>query len=444
MEAWHRVEYMKVSDILFPDYSVMENILSSIRIPRMFKVKQCFNNETVTDVYAETLKQLHYSGYGKTIKPGMKICITASSRGIDRQREIIKAIVDYVKELSGLPFVIPAMGSHGGATDEGQLEILRKYGIEESYIGCPIKSSMETVRIGYVEDMGKTLPAYVDKYAYEADGVIVFNRVKPHSAFRGPYESGLMKMMSIGIGNQKGAETVHNDGFGTFHRRIFLFGDYVRRHLTVLFSVATVENSYDKCSKIEIIATGEIPAKEKELLRHAFSLMPKIFVSDADILVVGQIGKNFSGSGMDPNITGTWATEFGSGGLNKQRVVVLDLSDESNGNALGMGNADIITKKLFDKIDFMEMYPNVLTNTVFKTIKVPMVLKDDEMCIRAAIKTCNGINYSSPRIVYIKNSLEIDEILLSEAYWDEISQNADIQILTEPKDLIFENGMINL
>lgn len=208
----------------------------------------------------------------------------------------------------------------------------------------------------------------------------------------------------------------------------------------MLFGVSTIESAYDKCNRIDVVASNDMPEKEKVLLAYAFTMMPRILVDEADVLVVKQIGKNFSGSGMDPNITGTWATPYGGGGLQKQRVVVLDVTDESHGNALGMGNADTTTFRLFDKINFMEMYPNVLTNTVFKTIKVPMVMKNDEMAIKAAIKTCNDFDPDNPRIVMIKNSMDVEEIWLSEAYWDEINGIRDVEKTSAPEYLAFDKN----
>lgn len=430
---------MKASELLFGDYSVLEEILKDVELPRMFRVRQNFPDEQIEDVYAETRQKLQNASVSQKIHPGMRICITASSRGIDRQKEILKAIVDYVKELGAVPFVIPAMGSHGGATAEGQLEILEDYGITETYLNCEIRSSMETVKLGTVYD-GKEMDVRIDKNSAEADGIIVFNRIKPHSAFRGKYESGLMKMMGIGMGKQEGAESLHRDGFGTFITRIFLFGNYVRTHSNVLFGVSTIENSHDHCNRIDVMDSSDIPQREPELLKYAFTLMPRIMVDSADVLVVREIGKNFSGSGMDPNISGTWATPYGGGGLQKQRVAVLDLSPESHGNALGMGNADAMTLRLFDKTDFLAMYPNVLTNTVFKTIKMPMVLKNDKMAIQAAVKTCNDFDPENPRIVIIKNTLSVEEIYLSEAYWADVDGIPGMEKESELAPLSFDEA----
>ena len=431
---------MRKEELVAIDYDTIEEMLAGVAIPRMFKVRQLFPDESVSDVYAETLTKLRNAGIRKRPAPGMSICITASSRGIDRQKDILKGIVDFVKENGADPFVIPAMGSHGGSTAEGQRALLEGYGITEEYLGCPIRSSMETVVIGQIEDDGRTIDVRVDRYAYEADGVIVFNRIKPHTDFRGPYESGLMKMMSIGMGKQHGADNIHCDGFGRFKTRIFLYGDYVRTHLNVIAAVSTVENAHDHCNRIDVIDSDDIPQKEKELLAHAFSIMARLPVEETDVLIVRQIGKDFSGSGMDPNITGTWATPYGSGGIRSQRVTVLDVSDASHGNAVGIGNADTTAFHLLGKIDFQAMYLNVLTSTLPQPVRIPMVLKDDEMAIKGAIKTCNGVDKDGIRIVMIRNSLDISELYMSEAYWEEASRREDLQILSEPEQLHFDSA----
>ncbi|MGE4485467.1 MAG: lactate racemase domain-containing protein [Oscillospiraceae bacterium] len=424
----------------FEDYSVVEDLLKNTRIPDMFPVRQKFNDTKIEDLPAEIEKQLEAAKASALLKPGMSICITASSRGIDRQNVILREIARYLQKCGCRPFIIPAMGSHGGATAEGQRAILTSYGITEAFCGCPVISSMETVRLGDVEEDGKLLEVRVDRHAFEADGIVVFGRIKPHSAFRGPIESGLTKMMCIGLGKQAGADSLHRDGFGTFKTRIPLFGNYVRTHTKVLFGVATIENAYDKANRIAVLKNEEIPEKEPELLKYAFDLMPRILVDRTDVLVVGELGKNFSGSGMDPNITGTWNTPYGSGGIQKQRTVVLDLTDVSHGNGLGIGQADTTTLRFYNKLNFMETYPNALTSTVFLPIKLPMVLRDDDMAIRGAIKTCNHFDPSNPKVVLIHNSLDIEEIYLSRAFWKEVQDIPGIEIMGDPAPLPFDKA----
>lgn len=423
---------------LFKDYTVIEELFKDTVIPDMFRVRQTFSHDRIEDVAAETRKQLKSRQLEGLIRSGMTIAVTGSSRGIANMNVILRETVRFLKEAGAKPFIIPAMGSHGGATAEGQTGILTGYGITEEFCGCPIISSMETVQIGTVEDEGKIFPVYIDRHAAEADGIVAVNRIKPHSAFRGPCESGITKMLCIGLGKQKGADCMHNDGFKYFKTRIPLFGNYVRTHTNVLFGVAAIENAFDETNRITVMKNEEIPIQEPELLKYAFSLMPRILVNETDVLIVREIGKNFSGSGMDPNITGTWSTPYGSGGIIKQRTVVLDLTEESHGNGLGIGQADTTTLRFFNKMDFLATYPNALTATVFLPAKLAMVLKNDEMAIKGAIKTCNEIDKSNPKIVLIKNTLTMEEIYLSRAYLDEIKDIPGIVIDSSCQPLSFD------
>ncbi len=422
----------------FKDYTNIEKLLEETKIPKMFKVRQKFSREKIQDVAAETKKQLEEADIKNLIKKGMSIAVTGSSRGIANMNIVLRETVAFLKENGAEPFIIPAMGSHGGSTAQGQKEILSAYGITEEFCGCPIKSSMETVQIGSVYEGEKALPVYMDKYAYEADAIVAVNRIKPHSAFRGEYESGIMKMLCIGLGKQKGADYMHNDGFKYFKTRIPLFGNYVRTHTNVLFGVGTIENAFDETNKVVVLKNEEIAEKEPELLEYAKSLMPKIWIEETDVLIVRQIGKNFSGSGMDPNVTGTWSTPYGGGGIKKQRTCVLDLTDVSHGNGLGIGQADTTTLRFLNKMDFLATYPNALTSTVFLPVKLPMVMKNDEMAIKGVIKTCNEIDNSKPKIVMIKNSLDVEEIYLSEAFLEEARKNENFEILSDCQYLNFD------
>lgn len=422
----------------FSDYSGIEPLLRDVTLPRMFRVTQTFPREELADVAGETRDRLRAANLAPLLRPGMRIAVTGSSRGIANMNVILREVVSFLKQAGTQPFIIPAMGSHGGSTAEGQRAVLTGYGITEEFCGCPIVSSMETVQLGTVQDGDKALPVYIDRSAYEADGIVVVNRIKPHSAFRGPYESGLMKMMCIGLGKQKGADSMHGDGFGTFARRIPLFGNYVRTHANILFGVGTIENAYDRTNRIVVLHNREIPAQEPALLEYAKSLMPRILVPETDVLIVKEIGKNFSGSGMDPNITGTWSTPYGGGGIQKQRTCVLDLTDVSHGNGLGIGQADTTTKRFYEKMDFLATYPNALTSTVFLPVKLAMVLRDDRMAIRAAVKTCNGVAPGQMRIVLIKNSLHMGELYLSEPFWEQAARTPGMQIVSDCEPMPFD------
>ncbi len=386
----------------------------------MFPARQTFPSAHIEDVAGETRRLLREKGLEGLVRPGMTVAVTGGSRGIAGIHIVIRETVDFLKELGARPFIVPAMGSHGGSTAQGQTDILRSYGITEEFCGCPIVSSMETVQIGTVNDEGRELAVFIDRQAAQADAIVAINRVKPHSAFRGPYESGILKMLSIGLGKQVGADSMHRDGFKHFKTRIPLFGNFVRTHTNVIFAVALVENAYDETNVIEVLRNEEIPEREPELLKYAFSLMPRILVDEADVLVVQEIGKNFSGSGMDPNITGSWSTPYGSGGLKKQRTVVLDLSAPSHGSGVGVGHADATTLRFFNKMDFLATYPNALTATTTLPVKLPMVMRDDEMAIRAAVKICNEVEPGNLRMVLVRNTLSMEHIYLSKAFLNQI------------------------
>lgn len=410
-------------------------IIGNQPIPKMCKVRQRFDDFKIIDIEAEVVRKLQRPGTLDRIKPGQSIAITAGSRGVANIARIIKAIVDEVKRVGANPFIIPAMGSHGGATAEGQREVLASYNITEETMGCPIKATMETVQVG-VSEYG--MPVHMDRFASEADGIIVVNRVKPHTAFRGKYESGLLKMITIGLGKQHGAETCHAESFKYMEKNITAISREALRKCKIIFGVGTVENAYDETRRIEALPADKFFDEEPALLEEAKKCMPSILLNEIDVLIVDEIGKNISGDGMDPNITGTFATPYASGGVSSQRVAVLDLTEETHGNANGLGMADFSTKRAFDKMDFEKTYPNALTSTVIGVIKIPMILPNDRLAVQAAIKTCNCIDYNNPRIVRIKNSLKIAEIYISEALLEEARTNTQIEILGEPAEMAFD------
>ena len=294
---------------------------------------------------------------------------------------------------------------------------------------------METVQIG-VTPNGK--PVRIDKNACESDGIIVCGRVKPHTGFRGPYESGIMKMMAIGLGKQFGAEIIHADGFGKFEEYIPMFGTVILNNSPVICGLALLENAYDQTREIVSLTPEEIILKEPELLMRAKSYMPRILFDSCDVLIVDQMGKNISGDGMDPNISGRFPTPFAEGGIDAQRVAVLDLTEESHGNACGIGLADITTKRLFEKMILEQTYPNAITNTVVGEMKIPMIMETDKLAIQAAIKSCIEINHEEPRIVRIHNTMEMERIDISKALLAEAGNNRSIEIMGEPAPMAFD------
>ncbi len=425
--------------------SFVEKACESVALPKMVRVRQSFDASEISaqEIPALVRAQLARQEVACNIRPGMSIAITCGSRGVHNIAIITRAIVDFVKECGAQPFIFPAMGSHGGATAQGQLDILTGYGVTEEAMGCPVKATMETVYLG---DTVEGSPVRMDKYAAEADGVILCGRIKGHTAFRGPYESGIIKMAVIGTGKQYGAESVHASGFDNMARVMPQFARVIFDHKNIVAGVGVIENAYDHTNKIVALNAAEIWEQEPVLLKEARLKMGRIWLESADVVVVDKIGKNISGDGMDPNVTGTYACPNSArddlpGPITAQNCVVLDLTDETHGNANGIGCADVTTKRLLDKVDVDITYPNALTATVLATVKMPIFTHTDKHAVQLAVRTCNMIDYANPRIVRIPNTMELGEILVSEALLDDVKQNPNLEIVGEAEEWPFdENG----
>lgn len=419
---------------------ILQELLKDIPMPNMLKVKQHFDNEQIDDITAALQEKLDQEKIKSQIKPGMSIAVAVGSRGVDRIVDITAATIAFLKDLGAEPFIVPSMGSHGGATAEGQTDVLRHLGITEETVGAEIRSTMEVVKLGELQN---GLPVYIDQYASEADGLVVINRIKPHTAFRGPVESGLMKMISIGLGKQKGAEACHQMGFKYMAENVPAMAKIIMDERPFLFGVATVENAFDRAMIVDVLTKQEIIDNEKELQVKAKERLPKLFFDQIDVLVIDEIGKNISGDGMDPNITGRFPTPYATGGPDVSKMVVLDLTHETEGNANGVGTADFTTQRLVDQMDREATYANGLTSTVCAPTKIATTLANDQEAIKAAIKTCNILDFTTVKMVRIKNTLEIGEIEVSEALYDYVKQHPQLDVLTEPKPWTFdENGNI--
>ena len=419
--------------------SIVSGLLEAVPIPRVARVRQRFPDEHIpADRLPEhILALLAQKGVAAGIRPGMKIAITAGSRGIRNIPLILGTLVRFVRDCGGEPYLVAAMGSHGGATSRGQREVLAGLGITEETVGCPIRSGMEVVPAGRNAEGAQV---YMSRDAAQADGVIVCNRIKPHTCFRGPCESGLMKMMAIGLGKQVGADWCHKEGFQNMAKNVRLFGAAVLEALPVLFGVGILENAYDRTAEVVVLDREEIPEKEPDYLKKAMGLLPRIHVPECEVLVVDTIGKNFSGGGMDANITGTFVTPYASGGLRSQRVAVLDLSPESHHNGTGCGMAHATTRRFFDKMDWEQTYPNVITSTVIENVRIPMVLKNDREAIQVCLRTCTGVGPQGPRLVRIANSMELTHIYLSENYLPQIAGHPYLEQETEVMELPFDQA----
>lgn len=418
---------------------IVSGLLKDVRIPAMFHAEQMFPREKIDpqDIPDAVRKQLSQPQFCSRIRPGMQIAVTAGSRGIRNVDIITRAIVDFVYSCGAVPFIVPSMGSHGGASAEGQKEILAGYGITEETMGCEIRSCMDTVQVGTTVH-GK--PVYMDRNAWDSDGVIVSCRIKPHNAFRGRVESGPCKMMTVGLGKQKGASFVHKDGMNHIAENIPEMAQVVIDSGKILFAIPCIENAYDETMLLEAILPEQIIPREEELLKIAFANMPRLIVGESDVLIVDEIGKNYSGTGTDPNITGTFSTPYASGGLKVQRTCFLNLSEASHGNGLGVGLASTITNKIFRALDPEKMYPNCITSTVLTSAMIPFVAANDLDAIRLCIRTCNGIDEENVRIVRIANSLHIGRIMLSEAYYADVlaGKYPGLKALDEPSEPIFD------
>ena len=414
-------------------------LLRDIPIPRMYRVRQVFDTDRVADPAAALRRELERPAIRETVKPGMRIAVTAGSRGIDNIVLILRETVRFLQELGAEPFIIPAMGSHGGATAEGQVAILQSLGITEESVGCPIRATMEVRVMAHLPD---GTPVNMDRYAMEADGAVVVNRVKPHTGFRGRYESGLFKMMTVGLGKQKGAEMTHGRGRLKMGETIELCGNAYLDHANILFGVATVENSFDKPWKLAVLTRGEIREKEPLLLEEARRLLPSLYLQYADVLVVDRMGKNISGTGMDTNITRSYTHGYGISREGRaKRIAALDLTDESHGSAVGIGQADVTTQRLFEKIDFNTTYPNLLTSGGTDSAKIPMILDNQKLAIQAAIKTSVGGRPETVKLIRIPDTLHITEIEVSEAFIEEARATQGMEVLEGPYEWQFdENG----
>lgn len=370
--------------------------------------------------------------------PGGSVAVGVGSRGIGHVDETVAALVSVLKESGASPFVIPAMGSHGASTGEGQKEVLEHLGVSEERAGCPIRATMETVALGRTPS---GVEVYMDENAYEADAVVVVNRVKPHTAFRGYLESGPTKMLAIGLGKQKGAHSVHAAGWENIHRTIPEAAGVIMETGKVAFGLSvleTVEGGEERPYKIEAIPAAELQGREAELLQEAKRNLLRLPFDEIDVLVVDEIGKNVSGDGADPNVTGRYPTPHASGGPRVGRMVFLDLTEETGGNANGVGMADTVTERLASKFDREATYFNALTSTTPEPVRLPMVLPNDRLAIAAALQMWSGVSTAESRLVRVTNTLRLDRMSVSEAMLEEVEGDESLRVVEDPRPMCFD------
>jgi len=409
-----------------------------MKFPKMYRIRQQFDNTTLNDIREEVWEQLSKLSWNK-IQPGHSVAIAAGSRGIANFAEILKAIVEFLKSLDARPFIFPAMGSHGGATAEGQGGVLAQLGVTDSYVQAPIRSSMEVQQIGVTQD---GVPVFLDKNALDADHIIVVNRIKSHTKFKASIESGLMKMMAIGMGKHKGAAYYHKAAVQyTFAKIIRDAAGIVLQQCPVICAVGIVENGYGETARIAALKSDEIESGEKKLLSLSKKLMAHLPFDEIDLLIVDEMGKNISGVGIDPNITGRNRDLLGVFNHPAQikRIFVRDLTDQSKGNAIGIGLADITTQRLVDKIDYGVTYKNCITALSLEKGAVPMYFGNDRQAIEVALDSIGLIPSRMSKIVRIKNTLRLEIVGVSEAYMEELHQRKDVEILRGPEPMEFDS-----
>lgn len=414
---------------------VLERLVGEVALPSMTRVRQKFDGDKLDDIAGAVRAGIDTANSDGRIRSGMSVAVAVGSRGLADLPTLTRATVDGLKAHGARPFIVPAMGSHGGATAEGQVKLLGKMGVTEESAGCEIRSSMETVELGRLEN---GLPVLMDRHAMEADGIVVLNRVKPHTSFSAAIESGLCKMIVIGLGKQRGAESCHARGFGEMAENVVEMARLKLEKLPFLFGVASVENAYDEVCRVEVVPAERIIEAEPELLAEARRRLPKILFNPLDVLVIDQMGKEFSGTGMDPNITGRASTPYLATELEVSKMVVLDLTDKGGGNAAGIGLADTITKRLFDKVDLTATYANHITSTTLSAAKIPMIMETDKLAITTAAKTSLAEDLSRLRMVRIPNTLHIGEILISDALLAEAREHPQIEIVGDAKPWPFD------
>ncbi len=407
--------------------------------PQMIRIRQKFNDTVLEDIPAEIGAQINRWGFENTIQGGQTVAVACSSRGITNYDIIVKAVISGLKKMGLSPFIVPAMGSHGAASGPGQKKVLEHLGIREEKMGAPIKSSLEVIQIGNIHDQ---IPVYLDKRASEADHLVLINRIKKHTEFEHEFESGLLKMMAIGLGKQKGAATYHEAMMTYGYPDVILnVARQVMQHAHILFGVGIVENGYGQTADIGICPADKIAEMEKKMLKLAKSMTPSLPFNEADILIIDEMGKDISGTGFDTKVVGRIGLPLVTPEPKSpkiKRLVVCDLTAGSEGNAVGVGIADVITQRLLEKIDMQALNINTITGVCPEMGKIPLTLKNDREALEIAIKSVGLIPLDRLKIMRIKNTAFLSEIDVSEAYEEALAARKDLKISLDKRPMAFD------
>ena len=409
-----------------------------MNIPPVQLVRQPAPEAAVADVPGEVRAKILGSSLAKRIEPGMRIAVGCGSRGIRNYLPIAQATVNALKELGAKPFAVAAMGSHGGATADGQRELLASYGITPENLGVPVVTDMDAVSVG---TNSWNQPVWRDKNALAADGVVLVNRVKPHTDFRGRFESGIVKMLVIGLGKQKGADQVHSFGTRGLRDMLVESAKVLIEKTPFLGGVAVLENAAEETAKIEVLDRDEVMEKEPILQEESKRIMGRIPFPALDVLVVGECGKNYSGAGMDPNVVGRMLIEASpeaeTNNPKVTRMAVLDVSPESHGNGTGIGIADLTTTRALAAIDQVPFRMNNLTARFLWRSKLPLGFDTDRECVRQAVETCWNPVQETLKFCVIPNTLEVAELWVSPALASEAAA-AGLELVGPPRELPFD------
>ena len=414
-------------------------------LPRWAPVRQFLDATLIGDVRAAIAAEFRRPGIGDRLRPGQRVAVTAGSRGIDRIDEVVRAVVDEVRQLGAKPFVIPAMGSHGGATAEGQLELIAHYGITEESMGCPLLSSMDTVHLGEVEGH---VPVWFDRNAFEADAVIPVGRVKPHTDFRGAVESGLMKMIAIGLGKQKGAEFFHSQGMNEFHHLIPAVAKFTLTQVNIPFGVAVIENGYGNLAQAEAVPASRVWEREQELLKIARERMGRLPGERIDVLIVDRIGKDISGDGADPNVINR--DVIGAGRPTEepikpriQRMIIRDLTEDTEGNATGIGMADVVLRRAVAKMDPVATYMNMITAKAPQGARIPLTVDTDRQALYVALACCLKTEQETAHIARIEDTKHLETFWASEPLLPELLESGRVEVTGDLQPIEFDrDGML--
>ena len=413
------------------------NLLADITIPPMASIHQNFDAPFIPDPESSVNMLLEKQWVGQILHGKRRVGITVGSRGISNLKDIVRGVCNSLKKYGVEPIIIPSMGSHGGATPEGQIHVLEELGITEVSMKAKILSSTKVVNLG-TTDLG--IPVYYDELALSLDGVIVLNRIKAHTDLTGDIESGLQKMIAVGLGNPLGAEMVHERGLHKAAERVKSIASYALKNANILFGIGLLENAYDQSFHIEVIPADQIVNREPELLTESKKHLPTFLFNNIDVLIVDSIGKNISGDGMDPNIIGRNMIGYKNKDIHINTIVTLDLTPETGASALGVGLSDITTKRIYDKLDLEIMYINAITAIGLRGAHLPIIMDTDKLAIQLAIKSASteAQDSNNLRIVRIKDTLHMDEFLVSKAILDEIRRKQNIDVREELTEMIFD------